>query len=470
MQKSKLTLAVMGALFAMSANAGTYVLQANKWGATQEAAVAAAGGRVVYASAGAGIAVVDSDNAGFAAAMGASRTVSNIDADVVLNFDVPKSYEMQEEAGVTLTSETFWNLQWAPRAIEAPAAWAAGFTGAGVRVAVIDGGVHAAHADLAGRIDTTKSRNFTTPPVPNSGGCTSATSNWNCDIGTFWHGTHVSGIIAARGDNNLGTVGIAPDATIVSLKALHNGSGSFGWIIAAMLYAADEANVSVINMSLGAETPRKQNAGLVAALNRAVNYATAKGSLVVVAAGNSGYNMDKPPETVEVAPGVFEPLGPSTIVVPAESGNAIAISATAPVGYYLGHTTATIPTTYTNYGNSLVWVSGPGGDTAWPGNEVCVIPRLPAGSLAQFCWVLDMVFAPSRGSGTSTTTYSWAAGTSMAAPAAAAVAALIKQKYPNAGPAQLKTKLAQSATDEGKTGQDAMHGHGFINARRAVTQ
>ena len=38
MQKSKLTLAVMGALFAMSANAGTYVLQANKWGATQEAA------------------------------------------------------------------------------------------------------------------------------------------------------------------------------------------------------------------------------------------------------------------------------------------------------------------------------------------------------------------------------------------------------------------------------------------------
>jgi subtilisin family serine protease len=472
MQKSKLTLAVIGALFAMSADAGTYVLQANKWGAVQEAAVAAAGGRVVYASAGAGLAVVDSDNADFASAMRASRAVTDVDADVVLDFDVPKSYDLEAEAGVTLGSETFWNLQWAPRAIEAPAAWAAGYTGAGVRVAVIDGGVHSTHVDLAARLDMAKSRNFTVPAGATAAGCTSAASNWNCDRGTFWHGTHVSGIIAARGDNNRGTVGIAPDATIVALKALHNGSGSFGWIIAAMLYAADEADVSVINMSLGAETPRRQNAGLVAALNRAVNYATAKGSLVVVAAGNSGYDMDKPPESVEVSPGVFEPLGPSTIVVPAESGNAIAVSATAPIGYYAagGSTYAATPTSYTNYGNSLVWVSGPGGDSAYPGNENCTVAALPAGTITNPCWVFDLVLAPSRGAAASTASYSWAAGTSMAAPAAAAVAALIKQKYPNAGPALLKTKLAQSATDEGKTGQDPMHGHGFVNARRAVTQ
>jgi subtilisin family serine protease len=465
MQKSKLTLAVVGALFAMSAEAGTYVLQANKWGAVQEAAVAAAGGTVVYASAGAGLAVVDSDNAAFASAMKASGTVTDVDTDVVLDFDVPKSYEMQAEAGVTLTRETYWNLQWAPRAIEAPAAWSAGYTGANVRVAVIDGGVFAAHPDLSGRVDLAKSRNFTTPTGATAAGCTNAPANWNCDRGNFWHGTHVSGIIAARGDNNTGTVGIAPDATIVALKALHNGSGSFGWIIAAMLYAADEANVSIINMSLGAETPRRQNAGLVAALNRAVNYATAKGSLVVVAAGNSGFDMDKPPASV-VEAGVEYTLGPSTIVIPAESGNAIAVSATAPIGYYAaaGSTYAAIPTSYTNYGNSLVWVSGPGGDAAYPGNETCTIGALPAGSITQPCWVFDLVLAPSRAG------YSWAAGTSMAAPAAAAVAALIKQKYPNAGPAQLKARLAQSTTDEGKPGQDAMHGHGFINARRAVTQ
>lgn len=463
MLNSRLTLAVAGALFATSAQAGTYVLQSNKWGAEQEAAVAAAGGRIVYASAGAGLAVVESDNAGFGAALQASRTVSSVLPDMVLDFDVPKSYEFEAEAGVTLTSETFWNLQWAPRAIEAPAAWNLGYTGAGVRVAVIDGGVYAQHADLNARIDHARSRNFTSPSGPTAGGCTNNPGNWSCDTGTFWHGTHVSGIIAARGDNNLGTVGIAPDATIVALKALHNGSGSFGWVIAAMLYAADEGGpngvgpADIINMSLGADVPRggREVAELTSMLNRAVNYATARGSLVVVAAGNDGYDMDKTR---------------NLITVPAESGNAIAVSATAPIGYFLGNTYAAIPTSYTNYGNSLVWVSGPGGDTALPGNAVCSVPRLPTGVINQFCWVLDLVFAPSRGAAASTTTYSWAGGTSMAAPAAAGVAALIKQRFPNATPAQLKTKLAQSATDEGKKGQDPFHGHGFVNALRAVTQ
>ena len=89
MQMSKLTLAVIGALLATSAQAGSYVLQANKWGAAQEAAVAAAGGRVVYASARAGIAVVESDNANFASAMKASRTVTDVDVDVVLDFEKP---------------------------------------------------------------------------------------------------------------------------------------------------------------------------------------------------------------------------------------------------------------------------------------------------------------------------------------------------------------------------------------------
>ena len=107
MQKSKLTLAVVGALFAMSANAGSYVLQANKWGAAQEAAVAAAGGRVVYASAGAGIAVVDSDNAGFAAAMKASRTETDVDADVVLNFEKPVVSEPIEMSIANPMAETF---------------------------------------------------------------------------------------------------------------------------------------------------------------------------------------------------------------------------------------------------------------------------------------------------------------------------------------------------------------------------
>jgi subtilisin family serine protease len=58
----------------------------------------------------------------------------------------------------------------------------------------------------------------------------------------------------------------------------------------------------------------------------------------------------------------------------------------------------------------------------------------------------------------------------MATPAVAAVAALIKQRFPNATPAQLKTKLAQTADDAGKVGQDNFYGNGYVNAYRAVTQ
>ena len=483
MQKSKLTLAVIGALFAMSAEAGTYVLQANKWGAAQEAAVAAAGGRVVYASAGAGIAVVDSDNADFASSMKASRTVTDVDADVVLNFEKPVVSDPIELSIANPGAETFAPQQWALRAVQAPEAWAAtGITGQGVRVAVVDGGVYAAHVDLREKVDLAYSRNFTAPSGATAGGCTNAPTNWNCDTGTFWHGTHVSGIIAANAtgaNQNVGTIGVAPNATIISVKALHNGSGSFGWVIAGMLYAATPiaeggAGADIINMSLGAETPRKQNGGLVAALNRAVNYATARGSLVVVAAGNSGYDMDKPPSAVQVAPGVFEPLGPSTIVVPAESGNAIAISATGPYDFAHGATNFTRPASYSNYG-SFIWLAAPGGDFALPGNDICSYARNPAPTTGlQRCWALDMVISTVRGvdppGGVTISSYGWAAGTSMAAPAVAGVAALIKQRFPNATPAQLKTKLAQSAVDLGKPGQDNFYGHGFVNALRAVTQ
>ena len=67
-------------------------------------------------------------------------------------------------------------------------------------------------------------------------------------------------------------------------------------------------------------------------------------------------------------------------------------------------------------------------------------------------------------------TATFAAGTSMAAPAAAGVAALIKQRFPGISVGALKSKLANSADDEGPTGSDPFYGRGFVNARRAVTE
>ena len=58
------------------------------------------------------------------------------------------------------------------------------------------------------------------------------------------------------------------------------------------------------------------------------------------------------------------------------------------------------------------------------------VPRVPSGSVTQPCWVFDMVMSTVRGSSASVLSYSWADGTSMAAPAVSAVAALVKQRFP----------------------------------------
>jgi hypothetical protein len=82
-----------------------------------------------------------------------------------------------------------------------------------------------------------------------------------------------------------------------------------------------------------------------------------------------------------------------------------------------------------------------------------------------------MVMSTVRGSGPSTTTYSWADGTSMAAPAVAAVAAIVRQRFPGISVGALKTYLAQTA--DGVNGNDPLrpyYGHGFVNAGNAATQ
>jgi len=445
MQTRKLALGALCALAMGGAQAGQYVLQAAKWGPSQANAVARAGGSVVYANADAGIAVVQSENSNFLATALSGGAIISGAADIVVQFNSPAQVADVQAQAVSTASAGLYNAQWAPRAVEAPAAWAAGYTGAGVRVAIIDGGIFNAHPDLAGAIDTVASTSFVTSGAPGLGGCSPAA--YNCDTGTFWHATHVAGIIAARG--NVGTIGIAPGATIVGVKALHNGSGSFGAIISAVMYAATDGRADIINMSLGAEFDRREDgaAELRSALNRAINFATARGTLVVVSAGNSAIDYDH---------------AGNLTVTPAESGNAIAISATGPTGFARGATDFSTLATYSNYGSSLVWVAAPGGnDELFTSSATCTVST-GFGNLTNPCWVFDLVLNTSRAG------WSWAEGTSMAAPAASAVAALIKQKNPSANPAQLKTGLAQSAVDVGKVGHDASYGNGFVNARRAV--
>jgi len=423
-----------------------YVLLSSRWGARQEAAITSARGRIVFSHAD-GVAVAASSNPDFLKQAMASGAFTSGELDIVVQWQKPlKQVDLQEASAVNPSDDRFYFLQWAPRAIQAPEAWALGYTGQGVRVAVLDGGLYASHVDLAANVDVSASRSFV-PGQP-----------FNADTGTFWHGTHVAGIIGAV-DNNLGVVGIAPKATLIGVKVLHGGSGWFSWIIQGIYYAATPlsaggAGAQIINMSLGGDFPKSATGGgaLVAALNRALNYASRQNVLAISAAGNDELDFDKEGNVINV---------------PAESGTGLSLSATGPLGWAYGATNFSRFASYSNYGNSLVSLAAPGGDFAYPGNEACTVVGPPAVSTA--CWVFDMVLSTSRGS-TAPGAYSWAAGTSMAAPAAAAVAALILEKNPFLSVGALKNKLMQTATDEGKPGQDPFYGRGLVNALNAVTK
>ncbi len=440
-----LVLALLLALVPAAASAADYVLTAPNWGAKQNAAVQAAGGIVLYSHGSAGIGVVSSDAPDFLSRALAANAFQAGEVDQVVEW-APQGPVQQ---AVVTGDDRFFPIQWNMQAVEAPAAWAAGCTGQGARVAVIDGGIFDAHQDLAGAIDTACSVSF----VPGF--------NFNQDGGTFWHGTHVAGIVAAR-DNNVGTVGVAPNATIMGVKALHNGSGSFGAVIGAILYAADPASfgfggcarADIINMSLGAVFPKNATGGgpLVAAINKAVNFAASKGVLVLSAAGNDAIDFGQAGNLVDV---------------PGSAGSGIAVSATGPVGFALGATNFRRPASYSSYGEGYVSVAGPGGDGVLPGNAICTMTT-NAAPTTNFCWVFDLVLAPCRG--TTTNNYCFAAGTSMATPAAAGVAALIKGRFPGISLGALKAKLLQTADDEGKVGNDEFYGKGFVNARRACTE
>lgn len=431
----------------LPAVAADYVLQARDWGPAQQAAVHAAGGQVQMAHAS-GLAVVSSERADFLSAALAGGAIQSGAPDRVVAFTPAlKTFDMPVDASgvpAVINDAFFRHIQWAPQAVKAPQAWALGYTGKGVRVAVIDGAVYGAHPDLSINVDKVAARSFV------AGAAGSCQVRWDCDTGTFWHGTHVAGIIAAPA-NGLGVVGIAPEATIVPVKALHNGSGSFGAIISAILYAADEGRADIINMSLGADFNRgdRDAAELVAAMNKAINTATRKGVLVISAAGNDAYDLDH---------------SGNLITAPAMSGNGLAVSSTGPLGFAMGATNFTRVSSYTNYGASAINVAAPGGDFALESNASCTLPRANGTPLSLPCWAFDMVLSTTR------TGFSWSAGTSMAAPAASAVAALIKQKHPGASAAELKARLQNSADDAGKAGHDAYYGRGFVNALTAVSQ
>jgi len=408
------------------------------------AAAVAARGTVVGQFGAIGVVTAASADPDFASAIGADANVQAVAADPAIQW-IPNETVVDagtvKTSGATANTEPDADLQWALRAIHADETAAAGDRGNSAvraRVAVLDSGIVTTHEDIAPNLNLSLSRSF----VPGE--------NLDPPAGVFNHGTHVAGIIAAP-INGKGIQGVAPEAEIVAVKVLNAaGSGSFSWLIPAIEYASGpQVHADVINMSLGATFDRINAGGggagtLIAALNRAINHATANGTLVVSAAGN---------EAVDLNSRLWS--------IPAQSGNGIAISATAPFAWAKDPSHASFDhfASYSNYGQSVIDLAAPGGDAAYPGTDSCTI-----GAFTRPCWVFDLVIAP----GGQKNAYYFAAGTSMAAPHVSGLAALIVGKYGHMSPTALVSRMTQAADDIFTAGNDNLSGKGRINAVKAL--
>ncbi len=175
---------------------------------------------------------------------------------------------------------------WGNDMVKAPEAWAKAYTGEGIVVAVLDTGVDRNHEDLKNNIWKNTKEIEGNGQDDDSNGYVDDIYGWNFDssnnntMDVDGHGTHVSGTIAAE-NNDKGATGVAYNSKIMAVKVLDDsGSGSYDSIAKGIHYAVDNG-AKVINMSLGGGSNNQ-------VMKEALQYASSKGTIVVMAAGNSG--------------------------------------------------------------------------------------------------------------------------------------------------------------------------------------
>jgi serine protease len=227
-----------------------------------------------------------------------------------------------------------------------------------------------------------------------------------------WHGTHVSGTIAAIGNNNVGVIGGAYSARIVPVRALGKGGGYASDITEGVLWAAGVhptlANpypAKVINLSLG-------GAGACGTTEQdAINAATASGAVIVAAAGNK--NEDVANHS------------------PANCSNVISVAATGRDGLRAAYSNFSSPASNTT--NPVkVTLAAPGGDKTL---------SIDPGILSTVNSSLTTPDLTATGSA-----YAYYQGTSMAAPHVTAAVALMRAHNPALTPAQVRSILPLSVT------------------------
>jgi len=324
-------------------------------------------------------------------------------------------------------NDAYYGYQWNLPLINMPEAWDITTGSDDVIVAVIDTGVLLNHPDLSGRLTGT-GYDFVDKKA---GGNDPGDKEPGTSRSSF-HGTHVAGIIAAATNNNLGVAGITWKTKILPVRVMGvGGRGNTYDVRQGMRYAAGLSNDSgiilpessradIINLSLGASSSSASDQALITELR-------SKGIIVVAAAGNENT---------------------STPSYPAAYNGVIAVSAVN-----INSTKAS----YSNYG-SYIDVAAPGGDSGDYNGDGYQDYVLSAGA--------------DDSSGSIVNAYVFQAGTSMAAPHVAGVAALMKAVYPGMLPEDMDVLLAAGniTNDIGTPGKDNIYGYGLINAYKAVMQ
>lgn len=325
--------------------------------------------------------------------------------------------------------------------VNADKVWEMGYTGKGVIVAVIDTGVNYNHADLADHLWDGGAQ------YPHHGYNTIDNNDDTMD--RAGHGTHCAGTICGDGTSGILT-GIAPDATLMCLKALDDsGSGNASSINAAMEFAI-ENHADILSMSLGILCPSATNKAM---LRRTCVKALDLGVVATVAVGNHGQNMTpdaQVPNNV-LAPADCPPpwLHPDQQKNPGELSCVVAVGA---VDY-----------------NENMYENGSVGPVTW--SDIVEFSDYPYND-SKIGLIRPDVCAPGVGikslDHNNNNGYNLKTGTSMATPCVAGVIALMLEKQNNFTPAEVCMTLETTAKKLTET-KSNMFGTGLIDAFKAIS-
>lgn len=430
--------------------------------ANASAVVTAAGGSIVtrYDNVGA---ILARGTAAFATALRADARVDAVASGRAVSSALTPVRPSRPPQGTLRNAQpgddALSNRQWDMDQIHAPQARAISAGRKNVLVGVLDSGVDATHPDLVGQVVASASASCV-------GGVANPDPAAWADV--FGHGTHVAGTIAGA-RNGTGIVGVAPGVKVAGVKVIVDdlNDPNAGLIFAdAFVCAIDWAighNFDLMNASLLIDpftgpiddifcTDQPDRLAVIKMVRRAVLAAAARNVSLVAAAGNAFTDISALPASTP---------GATCSVLPVQAPTVIGVSA-------VGVTQKL--SSYSNYGQGAIDVTGPGGDALIPDPLITdttasgqVLSSVPANSLF-YQAAADWNGQVQDCSSGTCSTYAYLQGTSQATPHVTGVAALAISRFGKMGPLALRLLLSATATplacpagpyDPGMTGTPA---------------